>query len=95
MILSGLFTVIIVVITMFNVISNSHSQEENVSLLSLENLEALAYDLPEVSVVCGISSGKCWLEDKKLAGPLLPWYVTYCPRRTDNTNIYCVPGMVA
>lgn len=88
-----LCAIIVVAFLSFNVISGSLTQKEILPLLCLENIEALAYELPEVDVVCGQESGRCWLTDKKLVGPVLPYYVTYCSKRTNDPNIVCVPGI--
>lgn len=93
-ILSGLFAIVVSVVIAFNVNLNLNLQKKSLSFC-LENVEALAYELPEVDIACGSSEGRCWLTDKKLVGPLLPWYVTYCPRFSGSMNDYCVPGMPA
>lgn len=92
--LSGLFVIVVAVLIAFNVNLSLNSQKKTLSFC-LENVEALAYELPEVEITCGSSEGYCWLTDKKLVGPLLPWYVTYCPRFSGSKNDYCIPGMPA
>ncbi|MEG1160621.1 MULTISPECIES: NVEALA domain-containing protein [Bacteroides] len=64
-----------------------------ISKLSMANIEALAYELPEVEITCGQSEGRCWFTDKKLVGPLLPWYVSYCNPFSGRQSDYCVPGL--
>lgn len=45
-------------LTAFNV--NVNSQENGLSDVSLENVEALAYELPEATITCGRYTGRCW-----------------------------------
>lgn len=92
--LFGSLVIIVAFLIAFNVNLNMNSQRRSLPF-SLENVEALAYELPDVDITCGASQGPCWIEDKKLVGPFLPWYVTYCPKFSGLLIHYCTPGLPA
>lgn len=89
-ILVGIAVLTIVVITVLNV--NLNSDPNNLSSVSLVNIEALAAELPEVVISCSTTyhdcysisssfSGKCWKPVSKTIGN--------CCQYTDYTSDYC------
>jgi hypothetical protein len=67
-ILGSLAVLAIVVIAAFNV--NVNSQNNALSGVALDNVEALAYELDEVVITCGQYTGQCWKVDEF---PRYPW----------------------
>lgn len=60
-IFGGLFVLAIAAVAAFNVNVNFSSKNLNLASLNLGNVEAMAYDLPEVGIECdGGSSGTCF-----------------------------------
>ncbi len=78
-----LAVVMIAAVAAFNVSLNS--QEETLSDLAMENVEALAIELPEVVIECGLNSGQCWDVDEF---PYYPWEKITC-RWVGNMRYYC------
>jgi hypothetical protein len=58
-ILGGIALLMIAAIAAWNVSLNL--QRNDLSRLSLANVEALAYELPPVSISCGQTTGQCWI----------------------------------
>ena len=63
--------------------------------VNLSQLEALAYDLPEVTITCDqVAPGLCWKEDCHwVPTPFGGWFMTYCPEFTGYQNDYCQDRM--
>lgn len=88
-------TLMVTVVAMFSCYNIFQAQNAiTLTELALANVEALAsYESPDVEIACGKSQGRCWFTDKKLVGPLLPWYVTYCNPFSGRQSDYCTPGL--
>jgi hypothetical protein len=91
-ILGGVALLAIAAVAAWNVSLNSQGNE--LSAVSLANVEALAYELPDVVITCGATEGRCWESDGYDIHytPFGPFFVTAC-RFYGYQNVSCYSGL--
>jgi len=91
--LTGCLAIIAIVVSMAININLNTQSNNDLSLLSLANIEALAeYELPEVVITCSTGGeGQCWVDNgdyETVSFFPVPYYVTVCDF-SGKTNDFC------
>jgi hypothetical protein len=84
--------VTIALVSGWNIILSQHNSDVALPDMVLANVEALAYELSEVTITCGQSEGQCWsgyCAYRMEPGWILPMYCRLCDQFVGSQSYVC------
>jgi hypothetical protein len=89
----GAIAVAIALVSGLNILISQSNSDVALPKMVLVNVEALAYELPEVTITCGQNDGQCWDGDcmyRRAPEWLFPMYCWSCDHFNGYQTTACI-----